>query len=74
MKSEFVEYNKFARQGNGDPYPRLVVINDLRDSFIINKELNKEACHRFMAMKHNIFENKSSLEMVALENYVLSPW
>jgi len=49
-------------------------INGTRDSFIIKRELNREACERLSAMKSNIFKKKTTLQMVTLENSIPSPW
>eukprot|EP01018_Ginkgo_biloba_P032851 Gb_14490 [translate_table: standard] len=64
----------FTSKGNGEPYPRMVEINELRDSFALKKEVNKEACDNFAVMRHNLFGKKTTLEMVALENSITSPW
>eukprot|EP01018_Ginkgo_biloba_P025608 Gb_06569 [translate_table: standard] len=74
MKNEFVKYNKFVGQESGDLYTKIMDINDLRDSLVLKKELHEEACDKFTAMKHNLFGKKASLEMVALKNFVPSPW
>lgn len=74
MKIKFPKYSEFVSKGNREPYPRMVEINELRDSFILKKEVNKETCDRFAIIRHNLFGKKSTLEMVSLENSIKSPW
>eukprot|EP01018_Ginkgo_biloba_P011070 Gb_27041 [translate_table: standard] len=74
MKSKFSKYCEFPHKVNGEPYPRMVEINELRDSFSLKKEVNKEAWDRFSTIKHNLFGKKDTLEMLALENSIPSPW
>ena len=49
-------------------------INKIIDSFTLQKELTKESYDQFIAMKHNLFKRKATLEMVALKNSIPSPW
>jgi len=48
-------------------------INELRDSFALKKESNREACDKFTFMKHNLLRKKSKIEMFALKTFIPSP-